>query len=455
MYAPEKISTDNYEAFIETFEHIIHLINHNRLEQATAILTTLHYSELADFLDNANDKLHKRILPLLSDNIKPETMLWLSDSAKHSVIEVLGIEKSCALLDQLAIEDAIEVIETIDDQVKQLIVANFNNDKQQQIIEGFTYPENTVGRIVERNFISFQEYWTVGQAIDFIRQTHPQRDFHAAIVVDNRYRPVGNILLSTLLKYYRRTMIREIMNSEFKVANTLTPLTDIAFIFKKYALTIVPVVSKSGKLIGSVSVNNMIYIVDQQTEKEIMQLGGIHTRDTFLTIFHTARHRFPWLFINLITAFITSMIIGQFSATLKQLITLAVIMPIVASMGGNAGTQAMTVTVRALANKDINHTNIIKVILKETMVCGLNGFLFACISASASLAIFTDLYLSIIFGSAIFINFIIAGLFGAMIPITLEKLDIDPATASGVFLTTITDASGFFTFLTLAYILLA
>lgn len=454
MYAPEKISPDNHETLVKVFENVVNLVQHDKLSEATSILLTLHYAELADFIDNTNHKLHQKILPLLDRYIKPETMMWLTDDAKQSIIEVLGVSKVSILLDQLPIEDAVEVMESIDDETKRQILAQFSNDKQRQVIEGFTYPDDTVGRIIERNFIAFQANWTVGQAIDSIRRIDAPRDLHAAIIVDNKYRPVGNILLGTLLKYYRHTIIKEIMNNEFKVAGTLTLLSDIAFIFKKYALTIIPVVNRSGKLIGSVSINNMIYIIDQQTEKEMMQLGGLYTRDTFLTIFHTARRRFPWLLINLITAFTTSLIIERFSDTLEKLITLAVIMPIVASMGGNAGTQAMTVTVRALINKDISHSNIFKVTLKEAMVCGLNGFLFSCISASASLAIFSDLYLSIIFGSAIFINFIIAGLFGSIIPITLEKFDIDPATASGVFLTALTDASGFFTFLTLAYTLL-
>lgn len=445
---------DHEEQFAEVFEQITTLINQYKLEEAANILSTLHAADLADFLDNINYKIYKKILPILSDTIKPETLVWLSDSNKQSIITILGIKKSAALLDQLAIEDAIEVIENVSEDIRQVIITNLSLAKQTQIIEGFTYPEGTVGRVIEKNCISFQEHWTVGLAIDSIRHGNIERDFHAAIIVDSRSRPVGNILLSTLLKHNRNTPISKLMNNDLKVADAYTELSEIAFIFKQYALTIVPVVNKSGKLIGSVSIDNMIYIIEEQTEKDIMQLVGVYNSDTFYNFLYTARHRFPWLFMNLITACITSIIINHFSETIAKLITIAAVMPVVASMGGNAGTQAMTVTVRAIANKDINQANMFKVIVKEILVCGINGLILAIIGSLLSFIMLGALDLSIIFAIAVLITFIMAGFFGSVIPITLHNFEIDPATASGVFLTALTDAFGFFTFLILAYFFL-
>ena len=450
----KSILPDRQEQFAETFEHVTNLINHDELDEAARVLATLHYADLADFLDNINHKSYKKILLPLADIIKPETLEWLNNSSKQPAIEAIGIKRSAELIEHLDIEDAIEVIENVDDEIRQELLANLSSDKRYQIIEGFTYPENTVGRIIEKQFISFQENWTVGQAIDYIRSSEIGEDHHAAIVVDNKYRPVGNILLSTLLKYKNDQPLKELMNPDFKLADTYTELSEIAFIFKQYALTIVPVVNKSGKLVGSVSINNMIYIIEEQTERDIMSLGGIHTQDTFYDLLSTARHRFPWLFVNLITACLTSIIINQFSDTISKLITLAAIMPIVASMGGNAGTQAMTVTVLALANKDINNANMFKVITKEILVSGFNGFLLGCVGAGLSFAMLADFDLSMIFAVAIMINFLVAGFCGSVIPITLHYFDIDPATASGVFLTALTDSLGFFTFLTLAYFFL-
>lgn len=446
----KSILLDHEEQFAEIFSHITDLIDDNKLNEAVTKLSKLHYADLADFLDKTNHKIYKKILPLLSDHIKPESLVWLNDSNTQFVIEALGLKKSAELLEQLDIEDSIEVIDNVDDDLKQLIIKNLSSAKQQQIIEGFTYPEDTVGRVIEKNFISFQENWTIGQAIDSIRNDSIQHDFHAAIVIDKKQRPVGNVLLSTLLKHDKETNLNKIMNSEFKVVDQFTELREISFIFKQYALTIVPVVNKIGKLVGTVSIDNMIYIIEEQTEKDIMQLGGVYSQDTFDNFFKTAKHRFPWLFINLITAAITSIIISQFNDTITKLIAIAAIMPIVASMGGNAGTQAMTVTIRALANKDINQANMIKVVTKEALVSGFNGCLLALIGGII-LATFTDANLSIIFGIAIIINFLIAGFFGSVIPIALHKFDIDPATASGVFLTALTDALGFFIFLVLVY----
>lgn len=447
----KSILPDHEEQFAKLFQHISDLITQDEIEEAAKAIAALHYADFADFLDNTNHRIHKKILPFLVNNIKPETLIWLSNTAKQSVIEFLGVSHSAKLISQLDIEDAIEVIDTIADEEKQAILDNINPEKKNQILEGFTYPENTVGRVVEKNFIVFKDKWTVEQAIESLSsQENADRDFHAAIIVDSKYRPVGNVLVSALLRNPGDVSLKKIMNVDLKVADPLTELDELIFIFKQYALTIVPVVNKSGKLIGIVSIDNMIYIIEQQAEKDVMQLGGVNGQDIFDNFFYTVKHRFPWLFVNLITTCITSLIINQFSYTIAKIITLAAIMPVVASMGGNAGTQAMTVTVRAIANKDINNANMLKIISKEIAVCGFNGVVLAIIGA-AIIALLIDHSLGAIFAIAVVVNFVIAGFFGSMIPIALHQLNIDPATASGVFLTSITDAFGFFSFLTLAY----
>lgn len=448
----KSVLLDHETEFAATFEQIHELINEERLDEVAKSLSNLHYADLADFLDNLHPKAYKKILPLISDSIKPDTLVWISDSMKQAVVEELGLEKAVKLIEELDIEDAIEVIDCIEESSKHEVLDSLTPTRRQQILEGFTYPENVVGRIIEKKFISFQEHWTVGQAIDSIRRATFNQEFHAAIIVDTKYRPVGNISFGSLLKHQRNEPIKSLMNPDFKIADTMTDISEIAFIFKQYALTIVPVVNKSGKLVGSVSINNMIYIVEQQAEKDVMQLGGVNARDTFYNLFSTAKHRFPWLFVNLLATYLTSIIINQFSATIAKLITLAAIMPIVASIGGNAGTQSMTVTVRAISNKDINYANTRRVILKEIMVSAINGLFLALISGTLSFILLGDLKLCVIFAVAILVNSIVAGLLGTIIPIGLHNFHIDPATASGVFLSALTDALGFLSFLTLAYL---
>jgi magnesium transporter len=442
---------DHETEFAEAFETITELVSQEKYDEVAKNLSELHYADLADSLNNLNPKLYKIIIPLIIDSFKAETLIWINSSIKQSVVELLGLEKVTQLIDSLDIEDAVEVMDDIEEYLKDEILDKLNSAKRHQLLEGFTYPENVVGRILEKRFICFQEHWTVAQAIDAIKKSKFTPDSQAAIVVDNKHRPIGNISFSTILAHSRNEPLRSLLNPDFKVADTMTDISEVAFIFKQYALTIVPVVNKSGKLVGSVSIKNMIYIVEEQAEKDVMQLGGVNTQDTFYNIFNTAKFRFPWLFVNLLATYLTSIIINQFSATIAKLITLAAIMPIVASIGGNAGTQSMTVTVRAISNKDINQANARRVIFKEILVSGINGLVLAVISGSLSFMLLGEVTLCVIFAVAILLNSIIAGLLGAIIPIGLHNLHIDPATASGVFLSALTDALGFLSFLTLAY----
>ena len=456
MYESQNtISPDDHQDMLaDQFKHIRYLIHNDKLDDAAEALLSLHHADLADFLDNANRRIYHVILPFISEKLNPETLVCLSDGNKQRVIEVLGVQKSSKLIDQLDIEDSIEVMDFLDDELKQSIISKLKLKKRQQILEGFRFPDNTAGRALEKDFVSFQQHWTAGQAIDFIRRSKLKSDFHAAIIVSSKFHPVGTILLSTLLKVSRTTHISELMNCEFKSVDTHTELDDLAFIFKQYALTIVPVTNRQGKLVGSISIDNMLYIIEEQTKSEFMHLGGVHNSDIFNDLYATAKHRFPWLFVNLVTACITSMVINQFSDTIAKLISLATIMPIVASMGGNAGTQVMTVTVRALAGREINNSNTMRVVCKEILVCTLNGLCLASIGMILIYLLFADIGLSVVFASAVTINFMMAGLLGSAIPIILNHFDIDPAAASGVFLTAFTDAIGFFSFLGLAFFFL-
>ncbi|MES2215269.1 MAG: magnesium transporter [Pseudomonadota bacterium] len=435
-----------------TFEHLSNLLEEADSTQAFTALSEMHYADLADFLDHSSHKIHQKVLSLLGSAFKAETLIWLSPSTMDSIEELLTPIEIAKLVESLDTEDAIEVLEDFSEEIKAQILTYLPKEKSLHIVEGFTYADHTAGRVMEKNFASFQEHWTAGQAIDYIRQLNGKlQDFHAAIVVDTRQRPVGSLLLCDLLKHQSDDHIKDIMNNDLRIADTSADLDQLSYIFKRYALTIVPIVNKAGKIVGTMSINNMLYIVEQQVEEEFMSLGGVHIKDTFHSLFHTAKHRFLWLFVNLITACITALIISRFSATISEIISIAAIMPIVASMGGNAGTQAMTVTVIALANKEINSMNMVQVVLKELLVCGLNGFVLACIGGAVTFVIFSDIGLSTIFGLAVIINFLVAGFFGSFIPIILDHMNLDPAAASSVFLTALTDAFGFFVFLILAY----
>lgn len=304
---------------------------------------------------------------------------------------------------------------------------------------------------MEKNFITFAVDWTVGQAIDSIRKhKNNTKDFYAAIVTDEKDRPVGNILLSTLLKHTRTVMIKELMNEEFKISDTHTDKEELTYLFKHYALTIIPVINRKGKLVGTISLDNMVYVIEEQAEEDIMHLAGVNFKDTYSRVFDSVRQRFPWLFVNLITAFITSSVISLFEPTIVHMVALASVMPIVASMGGNAGTQTVTVAVRSIAHKDLTNRNSFRVIVKEMLTCGFNGLILGSLGGFIVYFMYKDLDLSLIFIGAVFLNFCAAGFFGSAIPILFNRMKIDPAVASSVFLTALTDSIGFFTFLALA-----
>ncbi|MFK7974443.1 MAG: magnesium transporter [Rickettsiaceae bacterium] len=448
------ISTDHQEKLDQQFEHITYLIDNDKLDSAIELLLGLHYADLADFLDHTSHKDYQVILPAIGSKIDANVLFCLNDGNKQAAIEALGIKASAKLISNLDIEDSIEVIEALNIDSKELLIAELPIDKKQQIIEGFRYPEDTAGRILEKDFVSLDQHCTVEQALDFIKHKNEITDFHAIILVNNRFKPVGTMLLSTLIRSNKDAILSELMNREIMVADTSTEINELTFLFKQYALTLVPVVNKQGKLVGSISMDSMLYLIDEQTEAEFLHLGGVSNSDIFYNLYFTAKGRFPWLFVNLVTACLTSLIINQFNETITQLVTLATIMPIVASMGGNAGTQVMTVTVRAIANREINNASTIRVITKEIYVCALNGLILALIGILLTYLLFSSIGLSMVFASAVIINFSVAGFLGSFIPIILNRLDIDPAAASGVFLTACTDSIGFLSFLGLAYFFL-
>jgi magnesium transporter len=447
-------ASEYHENLQSTFDHVNQLIEIESFKEAKEILLSLHYADLATFIENTGYDTQEQILSLLDEGFKEAALVSLSAGAKQRITDILGTKKFAHFVNLLDIEEAIEVINDFEDDVKNEILSNLSKDKKQQILEGFTYPDNTAGRVMEKDFIMLQEHWTVGQSLDAIRHKSLTHDFYAALVVDTKQKPIGQIQLSSLLKYAHNIGLRSVMDEDLKIADTHTDLDQLSYIFKQYALTTVPVVNKVGRLVGAISINNMLYIIDKQNVAELMHLGGVYNHDMFYDFFSTAKHRFPWLFFNLITACITALLIDLFSDTIGKFVTLAAIMPIVASMGGNAGTQTMTVTVRALHNQEMHYASTYRAVIREMLVSGFNGIALALIGGAIILVGFADIYLSTIFAAAVAISFLVAGFFGAFIPIFLNKINIDPAAASGVLLTAITDILGFCSFLTLAYFFL-
>lgn len=447
--------TTGQESVNNVFDNIKKYLERDNLDEAKNLLFTLHPADLADFIDHTPEFITKKLLPEIIEGFDPETLIWLNPKSIALVNLLFEDTKLAEFINQLSVEDAIEVLDKFSHDTKHQLIELFPTAKKQLILEAFNYPDHTTGRVMEKNYVAFFEYWTIGQAIDSIKiASDIPENLHAAIIVDTRFRPVGNIMFSALLKFSRSTPIRDIMNSDLIVTDAHTALSDLSYIFKQYALSVVPVINKFGQLVGIVSIENMLYIIQEQAEETILHLGGVNDANISDNLVFTAIQRFPWLFINLITACLTSVIISSFGSAIAKIIALASIMPIVASIGGNAGTQTMTVTVRSIANKDVDKVTSNKIILKELLSCTFNGTILALIGGLIIIALFQDIKLGAIFSVAVVINFIIAGFFGSAIPLILHYMKMDPATASGVILSTITDSCGVLIFLGLAQHLL-
>ena len=447
------ISPQEFDNLGEKFKVITGYINQNDDNLAKQFLTSLDASDLAHYIDDSSDEIRSRIVDILLGEFDPEVLIWIDDGIRERFYNIIGYGNVAKMISTFATEDAIAVIENLDDQVKYELIDQLPSELQIQIREGLEYPENSAGRIMERDFIVFLDFWNVGQAIDSIRKRKNQEEeFNSAVVVNSEKKPLGILQLSLLLRYSNNTLVKEIMDDEVKVANVLIEQEEIAYAFKQYSLDVLPITNSRNKLVGIVSVQSIVHIIDRQAEEELMHLGGINEKDLYQTYLSTAKLRFPWLFVNLITASLTAIITSRFEVTISKMIAIAAVMPIVIAISSNVGTQTVTVVVRALSSRDINDNNYFKVLLKETVVSFMNSLGVAFIGGVLLYCIFMNIKLSIIFSIATIISFCLAGFLGAIIPIFLSRMNLDPAISSNILLTALTDAIGVFSFLCLAYL---
>ena len=395
-----------------------------------------------------------------SDIFDPEVLSELDETVREDVVNALGVKEVASALSELDSDDAVFVLEEMDEAQQQLYLEHVNEEDRSLIEQGLSYPEDSAGRLMQREVVTVPSQWNVGQCIDYVRRRADSDDdqlprvFYDIFAVDGDDHPVGAVSLSKLLSTRRQVPVAEVMEEDMHVINVATDQEDVAFLFRQRDLVSAPVVDDSGKLVGAITVDDVVDVIHEEHEEDIMRMGGVIEDDLYRAAVSTARARFSWLVVNLLTAILASVVIGLFDATIQQTVALAVLMPIVASMGGNAGTQTLTVTVRALATKELTGANAYRVITKEVIVGIFNGVLFAILSGLVAWGWFGSPVLGGVIASAMVINMVIAGLAGASIPIILERAGADPAIASSVFLTTVTDVVGFFAFLGLAALVL-
>jgi len=441
-------------AFVDEIAATLRADNRARVKELVA---DLHYADMADLLERLDAQDRRLLVETIREDFNADVLPELAEAVRDEVMEALGFEDFAAALTELDSDDAVYVASKLSPEERAQVAARMPQASRMSIEQGLAYAESSAGRLMQREFVAVPNYWTVGETIDYMRavQNLPEK-FYAVFVVDARNRPQGMVELSRVLRAKRPERMKDLFDRDVEPVPLDMDREDVAFLFKQRNLVSVPVVDKSGRLVGQITIDDIVDVIEEEAEEDILKLAGVRNADVsslYNAIIRTANSRFMWLAINLATAFLASWVVGLYEDAIAQLAALAVLMPIVAGMGGNAGTQTLATAVRALATRELDASNVFRVTSRELFVGMINGLLFAVIVGAAAFWWFDDIFLAITIGSAMFINLTVAGFSGIVIPYVLQKCGSDPAASGGVVLTTVTDVVGFFSFLGLATII--
>ena len=441
----KKVNFDFNKNFITTFSD---KINNSDLQFINQSLKDLHPSDTANLIENLSYETRIKLIEIESFNIAPEIFIELNESIQGEVLLLLSIDSVSNIIKRLESDDAVAILENLDIDKKNLILEKLPPKDRFLLEEGLSYPEDSAARIMQREFTAIPSDWTVGQTIDYLRESKdlPQ-EFLEIFIVDNDFKPIGIVPSSRVLRTSRDSKMNLIMREMPVLISVNMDKEEVGQAFENYNLVSAGVVNKNNKLVGMITADDIVTVVQEEAEEDVLRLAGVGDEEITDTVFVKTKRRFNWLLVNLATALLASWVISIFGAEIEKVVALAFLMPIVASMGGNAGMQTLAVTIRAIATKELTSSNINKIISKEFFIGVLNGIIFAIITGIIIQLWFKQIDLSIIIAASMVLNMIVAGLFGILIPVTLKRMNIDPALASSVFVTTVTDVIGFLSFL--------
>ena len=421
-----------------------------------SLLLSQHVADQADLLQQLDDQARQWVVTTLGASLDAEVFSHLDHAVREDVLENFETEELTEIIQDLDSDDAVDLIETLDAQDQQSLLAKMPAKARMLVETALAFPDDSAGRLMRREAAIVPAQWTVGQTIDHMR--HPEiqlpDDFYNLIIIAPNLKPIGVVPLAKILRSSRDKIVQEIMDNDFKVIPAIMDQEDVAFLFRQYALVESPVVDQDGRLIGSITFDDVVEVIDAEHEDDILKMGGVREDDFYQDALRTTWSRSSWLFVNLITAILASLVIAVFEAAIDKVVALAILMPIVASMGGNAGTQTMTVAVRALATNELTPSNAVKILGKETLVGGVNGTIFAVLIGVLAWLWFGDFGLGGVIAIAMSANLLVAGMVGILVPLAMQYWGRDPAISSSIVLTTITDIVGFFSFLGLASLVL-
>ncbi|MCP1169260.1 magnesium transporter [Limimaricola litoreus] len=438
------------------FDEVLDAVEAGDAARLDAIFEPLHPADIADLLEQIDARDRRALLALWKGGMDGEILSELDDNLREEIIQSLAPTELASAVRELESDDVVDLVEYLDEDQQSAVLDALAATDRIAVEKALAYPEESAGRLMQVEVVRAPEHWSVGEAIDFLRRAERLPDqFYHVILVDPRMKPVGYVQIGRLLSKSRATLLRDITEESFRTFHVEDDEGAVAYAFNQYHLISAPVVDDDDRLVGVITIDDAMNVLDEEHEEDILRLAGVGGESELSdSVRETTKQRLPWLAVNLGTAIIASLVISLFEETIAGLVALAVLMPIVASMGGNAGTQSLTVAVRAIATRDLTTSNVWRVIRREVAVGLINGLAFAVVMGLVGLAWFGSPMLGAVIAVAMVINLVVAGLSGVVVPVVLDRFGVDPALASGTFVTTVTDVVGFFAFLGLASVIL-
>ncbi|MEE4295605.1 MAG: magnesium transporter [Wenzhouxiangella sp.] len=440
----------------ETIQSVIEAVDAQNVDELNLLLEPLHAADVADLIEQISSPERQALVELWGEKIDGDVLSELDESIREPLIESLPAEVLAGAVRDLESDDVVDLVEDLQEEQQARILDALEDSDRYTVESALSFPEYSAGRLMQRELVAVPEDWSVGQTIDYIRSHDdlPEQFYHV-LLVSSKMKPIGYVALGRLLSSRREIGLKELLEPSFRTLSVTDPESDVAYQFNHYHLISAPVVDEDGRLAGVITIDDAMEVLDEEHEEDMLRMAGVD-EDSSLSdsVWQTTRGRAVWLMVNLLTAILASMVINLYAETIDKMVALAVLMPIVASMGGNAGTQSMTVAVRAIATRELTARNALRVSWREVIVGAINGLGFGLIMALVAALWFGVPLLGLVIALAMVMTLIAAALGGIAIPIALERLKIDPALASGPFVTTITDVIGFFAFLGLASLLL-
>ena len=438
----------NFEFNKEFIKVVTDKISSNDAEFITNSFNDMHPADAADIIEHLSQNDRENLIKLNNFKIDPEVFVEINESVQSEVIKYLSKDSIVYILKNLESDDSIKILENLDEKNKNEILSSLPPKDRFVLLESLSYPEDSAARIMQREFTAVPSDWSVGQTIDYLRESKElPEEFLEIFIVDNEFKPIGIVPSSRVLRTPREKKMNSIMREMPVLISVNMDKEEVGHTFENYNLLSAGVVNKNNKLVGMITADDIVTVVQEEAEEDVLRLAGVGDEEITDSVLVKTKRRFNWLLLNLFTALLATWVISLFGASIEQMVALAFLMPIVASMGGNAGMQTLAVTIRAIATKELSSGNFNKIVGKEFLIGILNGIIFAIITAIIVQLWFQELRLSLLIGISMVLNMIVAGLFGILVPVSLKKMNVDPALASSVFVTTITDVIGFVSFL--------